>query len=99
VLHWHGDTFDLPPGTVHLASTALYRNQSFCAGSNLLGVQFHPEVDPTAGIEPWLVGHAVELASARIDPRLLRDGANAAGPLLPAMARKMFTEWLNGLRP
>jgi GMP synthase (glutamine-hydrolysing) len=99
VLHWHGDTFDLPPSTVHLASTTLCRNQSFSAGSNILGVQFHPEVDPTTGIESWLVGHAVELASARIDPRRLRDGANAAGSSLPAMARKMFTEWLSGLQP
>jgi GMP synthase (glutamine-hydrolysing) len=44
-------------------------------GSNILGAQFHPEVSPVAGIEPWLVGHAVELSSAGIDPRALRDGA------------------------
>ena len=99
VLHWHGDTFDLPQGAVHLASTAMCRNQAFSSGSNILCVQFHPEVDPTAGIEPWLVGHAAELAGARIDPRDLRDGANAAGPSLPAKARKMFEEWLEGLRP
>jgi GMP synthase (glutamine-hydrolysing) len=99
VLHWHGDTFDLPRGALNLASTAICRNQAFSSGSNILGVQFHPEVDPTAGIEPWLVGHAAELAAAGIDPRDLRDGANAAGPSLPAKARNMFTEWLNGLRP
>jgi GMP synthase (glutamine-hydrolysing) len=99
VLHWHGDTFDLPQGAIHLASTAKCRNQAFCAGSNILGVQFHPEVLPTAGIEPWLVGHAAELAGAGIDPGDLRDGAKAAGPSLPAKARKMFEEWLEGLRP
>jgi GMP synthase (glutamine-hydrolysing) len=99
VLHWHGDTFDLPQGAVHLASTAMCRNQAFSSGSNILCVQFHPEVDPTAGIEPWLVGHAAELAAAGIDPRQLREDARAAGPLLPANARNMFTEWLNGLRP
>ncbi len=98
VLHWHGDTFDLPRGAMHLASTAMCRNQAFCVGANILGVQFHPEVDPTAGIEPWLVGHAAELAAARIDPRDLRDGANAAGSSLPTKARKMFAEWLEGLR-
>ncbi|MGQ0443552.1 MAG: glutamine amidotransferase [Beijerinckiaceae bacterium] len=99
VLHWHGDTFDLPQGAVHLASTALCRNQAFSFGSNILCLQFHPEVDPTAGIEPWLVGHAAELAGAGIDPRQLRDGAKAAGPSLSAMARIMFEEWLEGLRP
>ncbi len=29
VLHWHGDTFDLPAGAELLASTDLYRNQAF----------------------------------------------------------------------
>jgi GMP synthase (glutamine-hydrolysing) len=99
VLHWHGDTFDLPQSAVHLASTAMCRNQAFSFGSNILCVQFHPEVNPTAGIEPWLVGHAAELAAAGIDPRELRESAKAAGPSLPAMARKMFEEWLDGLRP
>lgn len=99
VLHWHGDTFDLPRGAVHLASTMLCRNQAFSSGPNILCVQFHPEVDPTVGIEPWLVGHAAELAGAGIDPRQLRQDAKAAGPSLPAKARKMFEEWLEGLRP
>ncbi len=99
VLHWHGDTFDLPQGAVLLASTSLCRNQAYSLGSNILCVQFHPEVDPTAGIESWLVGHAAELAGAGIDPRDLRDGAKAAGPSLRAKARTMFEEWLEGLRP
>ncbi len=99
VLHWHGDTFDLPQGATHLASTALCCNQAFGVGPNILGLQFHPEANPTAGIEPWLIGHAAELASARIDPRTLREGAKALGPSLPAKAQAMLTEWLNGLRP
>jgi GMP synthase (glutamine-hydrolysing) len=99
VLHWHGDTFDLPAGAVHLAATPICRNQAFCLGPNILGLQFHSEADPGAGIEAWLVGHAAELAGAGIDPRALRSGAKAAGLSLPAKARDMFTEWLNGLRP
>jgi len=98
VLHWHGDTFDLPPGGIHLASTSLCRNQAFCIGTNILGVQFHPELDPAAGIEPWLIGHAAELGSAGIDPRKLRESAKALGSSLPRKARSMFTEWLYGLR-
>jgi len=97
VLHWHSDSFDLPKGATHLASTAICRNQAFCVGSNILGVQFHPEVSPVAGIETWLVGHAVELSSAGIDPRTVRDGAKAADSL-PAKARDMFTDWLQGLQ-
>ena len=44
VLHWHGDTFDLPPGAVLLASSSLYRNQAFRFGSRVYGFQFHVEV-------------------------------------------------------
>jgi GMP synthase (glutamine-hydrolysing) len=99
VLHWHGDTFDLPQGAVHLASTSLCRNQAFCIGPNILGLQFHPEADPSAGIEAWLVGHAVELTGAGLDPRTLRSGGKAAGSSLPAKARDLFAEWLTGLQP
>ncbi|MFX9081463.1 glutamine amidotransferase, partial [Acinetobacter baumannii] len=44
VLHWHGDTFDLPKGAKHLASTDQYQNQAFSWGDNCLALQFHPEL-------------------------------------------------------
>jgi GMP synthase-like glutamine amidotransferase len=47
-LHWHRDTFDLPPGAVHLASSERYANQAFRIGERVWGVQFHPEVDQAA---------------------------------------------------
>ncbi|MBO0732800.1 MAG: glutamine amidotransferase [Methylocapsa sp.] len=97
VLHWHGDTFDLPKGAAHLAATPVCRNQAFSIDANILGIQFHPEFDPAAGIEPWLIGHAVELGAAGIDPRRLRDDAKAAEVSLPGKARLMFGEWLSGL--
>ena len=45
VVHWHGDTFDVPPGAARLASSDLYPNQAFRAGSRTYGLQFHVEVD------------------------------------------------------
>lgn len=48
VLHWHGDTYDPPPGAVHLGSTASYRHQAFRMGDRAWGLQFHVEVDHTA---------------------------------------------------
>jgi len=44
VLHWHGDTFDLPSGAVRLASNARYANQAFRLGPVAWGLQFHMEV-------------------------------------------------------
>jgi GMP synthase-like glutamine amidotransferase len=48
VLQWHGDTFDLPPGAVHLAANAAYKNQAFRVGPAAWGLQFHVEVDAGA---------------------------------------------------
>jgi GMP synthase (glutamine-hydrolysing) len=39
--HWHGDTFTIPPGSVHLASSDACMNQAFQYGRRALGMQFH----------------------------------------------------------
>ena len=99
VLHWHGDAFQIPPGADNLATTALCATQGFAIGRNILALQFHPEVDATAGIERWLIGHAAELAASGIDPRTLRDAAAKAGVGLRDAARRALAEWLEGLTP
>jgi len=43
--HWHGDTFELPPGAVHIASTRAYKHQAFRFGDRAWGLQFHIELD------------------------------------------------------
>ena len=96
VLHWHGDTFDLPAGATLLASTDLYERQAFSYGSNALAVQFHPEVE-TRKIERWLVGHAAELAAAGLDVNELRADSQTFGPRLETDGRQFFAEWLAGL--
>jgi GMP synthase (glutamine-hydrolysing) len=53
VFQWHGDTFDLPTGAVHLASSDACRHQAFRYGPNAYGFQFHMEVTE-AMIEDWL---------------------------------------------
>lgn len=87
VLHWHGDTFDLPAGATALAATSATPHQAFTAGAGL-AVQFHPEVDGEA-IERWLIGHSGELAAHGVDVAALRrdtarvaDEAAVAGVLM-----------------
>lgn len=96
VLHWHGDQFDIPPGAVRLASTAIGANQAFAQGPGVLGLQFHLEADSRL-IERWLVGHACELAQAAIDPCTLRAQAREHEAKLSLAARSVFTAWLDGI--
>lgn len=48
VLHWHGETFELPVGAVRLAASEQYQNQAFRVGDVAWGLQFHVEVDASA---------------------------------------------------
>jgi GMP synthase (glutamine-hydrolysing) len=45
LVQWHGDTFSLPDGAVHLAANRAYPNQAFRVGDRVYGFQFHAEVD------------------------------------------------------
>jgi GMP synthase (glutamine-hydrolysing) len=97
VLHWHGDTFDLPPGAERLASSPLYENQAFSMGPNALALQCHPEATASA-FECWLIGHAAELSAASIDIRALRAEAARLAPALEQAGANMLREWLEGVR-
>lgn len=72
VLFWHQDTFGIPQGATHLASSALCANQAFCYGKHALALQFHLEPDPKR-FEEWLVGNAYQLSRLKIDARTLRE--------------------------
>lgn len=96
VLHRHNDTFSIPPGATHLASTTFCANQAYAIGSEILGLQFHLETPPD-DLERWLIGHAEALAASHIDPRDLRRQARQPGPKLDAAARTAVSEWLDGI--
>lgn len=94
VLHWHGDTFDLPPGCRHLAATAAYPNQAFAVGRHALALQFHLEVT-AAGMERWFVAHACELGQQRIGIPQLRAQSLRHAPALAAAAARFWNHWLS----
>ena len=95
VLHWHGDQFEIPAGCTSLARTPLCPHQAFAVEHVALGLQFHLESDP-ARLEQWLIGHAGELAQARIPLDALRRDAITHGPALRAALGEVVDRWMAG---
>ncbi len=94
VLHWHGDTFDLPRGALHLASTAVCENQAFGWGERAVALQFHPEVT-AAGLERWFIGHTLEIATTPdISVGQLRDATRRFAPALERQGPEFLRRWL-----
>ena len=93
VLHWHGDTFDLPAGAQLLASTSLVKHQAFSIGHNVLALQFHAEADPKS-MESWLIGHTCELSNAKIKPADLRSQTKNLSISLRASSERAINAWL-----
>lgn len=48
VFHWHGETFEMPENAIRLASSEACLNQAFLYKNNVLGLQFHVEMDEQA---------------------------------------------------
>ena len=93
LFQWHGDSFEIPTGAVHLASSETCRNQAFRYGDNVYGFQFHLECDERL-IERWLTVpvHQEELwrSNGRFDPvRIRKETARHVGNL-KRLSREVF---------
>jgi len=96
LLHWHGDTFDLPANAELLATTHAYA-QAFRVGPRLLALQCHPEMGEDPRFALWLEGADAYLAEAGTDPATVAADYTRLGPAAVAAGRRMLAEWLAGL--
>lgn len=97
VLHWHGDTFDMPAEGDLLASTDQVANQAFSIGDYGLALQFHLEAEPQQ-LERWYIGHAAEIAATPgVDVPGLRAQTAQYGAGLAEAAEKIFDDWISAL--
>jgi GMP synthase-like glutamine amidotransferase len=87
VMHWHGDTFDLPPGAAPLATSSRYRNQAFRHGPRAWGLQFHLEIDQQA-VAAFLDAFGPDAARAGTTASAISaDSAAALAALRPHRTR------------
>jgi GMP synthase (glutamine-hydrolysing) len=93
VLHWHGDTFDLPAGATRLAQNTNYQNQAFADGDHALALQFHLEADG-AVLENWYGGNAGDLAAVKMPAEALRAQTMKISQAVRKRGAKIFADWL-----
>lgn len=97
VLHWHGDTFDLPTDVELLASSAAYPHQAFRRGPNILALQFHAEMGLDPRFEHWVDQWPEALAEVGSSPDAMRADHARLGPGAVAAGRRMIGQWLGEL--
>jgi GMP synthase-like glutamine amidotransferase len=99
--HWHGETFSLPPGATHVASSPYCANQMFVLGQRHLGMQCHVEMTPQL-IESWCATGAGEIAAcvspAVMDVESIKADLDQRIAALHQVADKAYGRWLRGLR-
>ncbi len=92
-LSLHRDTWDPPPGSTVLATTAQFR-QAFRFGS-ALGIQTHPEVTPDV-VEQWLdIVSRDRIAATGTDPDRLLAAVRAGAAAADATAAALFGAWID----
>ncbi len=99
VLHWHYDTFELPPGAERLASSEGSADEAFAFGRNALGLQFHVE-GVAKKFERWLISGAPEIAATPgVSVTRLRADTARFARVAAAQGQRCLAEWLDQLQP
>lgn len=98
VLHWHGDTFDLPGDVELLASTDHYAHQAFRRGDNLLTLQCHAEMGLDPRIEDWILQSDHSLSRLGLTAHQVRQQYAFHGPNCVNAGQVAIRSWLDKLR-
>ncbi len=99
--HWHGETFSLPQGAIHLLSSAYCANQAYALGKHL-ALQCHVEMTEQM-IRDWCeIGEneiAASASSPAVQPAATMQAQTADKlPQLHAIARQLYLRWVAGLQ-
>lgn len=95
IFHWHEDTFTLPPGAVHLASSDMTEFQAYRIGRAVYGIQFHFEAD-RALVIGWNDVFADEIAAHSPDwPDRFPDEAGRHGATADAAGLEIARRWVS----
>jgi GMP synthase (glutamine-hydrolysing) len=90
--HWHGDIFDLPPGSVRLASSRQTINQAFRFAEGVYGLLFHIEVNPRI-IGDMVAGFTGELKEEGLDGAVITGSAGQYLDQTGSIAARVFGRW------
>ncbi|MEQ1597796.1 MAG: type 1 glutamine amidotransferase [Methylotenera sp.] len=99
--HWHGETFALPEGAIHLLSSPYCQNQAWSIGKYLA---FQTHIEMTAEmVTKWCDEGVAELESAKASPAVQQaDTMQQELPLhvffLQKVAKQVYSQWIKGLK-
>ncbi len=94
VFHWHGDAFELPPGAVPLASSALTPHQAFRHGRAAYGLLFHLEMDEGM-VRAMVESFGEELREAGADRDRILSEAPRAVREMRRVGSIVFDRWVD----
>jgi len=98
--HWHGETFSLPQGAIHLLSSGHCANQAYALGKHL-ALQCHVEMTRQMIID-WCVVGANEIDASANSPAVqsaftMQSQMADKLPFLQNIAKQLYLRWIDGL--
>lgn len=99
--HWHGETFSLPQGAIHLLASPYCQNQAWGMGKHL-ALQTHIEMT-TEMVIKWCEEGEKEIRDSAISAAVQRvDAMQQELPLhcffLQKVAKQVYSQWIQGLK-